>query len=414
MTPSLFHSRLPISYRGFLLSIGLLVTFVVVTWIYWGYDGRSFGDDLSSTYVASRLLATGNQDVVYSHDPDYFHIVKDPIWRAVADDGGFKGFLHPYVQIPLWAAALQPLCMSITFNTFNNLFVLLIAISIAGMVWLSTRWLTSFGIAPLPILGLLLWLWFSHPFQYTMFLTQTHPLFLLATLGAVVMAERKKELFAGILLACAAIIKITPALFLIYWAINRKWKAIFWFFVTVIGLVLASLAVTNIELNLTYLSELRRISNVLLVSWNNESLAALIMGYDYPSEIMDWRMLPLPTWLKIIGTCFALGTMVVAGWMRRLEVEEGATISIAFVGMTAFIPIAWSHYFIVLLIPMAYLMGRAVKKPVLWIVIIVLILLTLNASVSLFRPFFGAGMIVLISCITLSVIDIRKRKLSQA
>ncbi len=386
-----------------LLALGLLIAFVAVSWISWR---NSPGDDLSSGYIAGHLIEAGNQAAVYSHDSERFHIVHNSAWQAAAEETGFKGFLHPYVQVPLWAAALRPLSTSMTFTAFNSLFVLLCALSIAGMVWFSTKWLSPSVLAPLPTLGILLWLWFSHPFRYTMFLTQTHPLILLATLGALICAERQKAVLSGVLLACAAAIKLTPVLLLLYWVITRRWHSIVWFLIAITGLLLTSLALTGTALHVAFLSELKRVSNVLLVSWNNESLAAFVMGYQYPpSEMMDFRILPLPAWLKFTGTCMALGTISLAGWLRRRGAEEGATVSIALIGMTAFASIAWSHYYVVLLVPLAYLMKRATTKPALWIIITTLILMTLGPSKSLFRPFFTAGMIAMMSCIVLSVHD---------
>jgi hypothetical protein len=396
----------PSSTRGpQLLIIGSLVAFVVISWIAWH---NSSGDDLSSGYFACRLMAEGKQNEIYSHDAVRFHVVQNPAWQAAADEVGFKGFLHPYVQTPLYAASMRPLCLSMNFDTFNSLFVLFNAISIAGMVWISIKYLSPSAIPPLPFLGILLWLWISHPFRYTMFLTQTHPLFLLATLGALVLAERKKAFLSGIFLACAAIIKITPALLLLYWAITRKWKSIAWFFLAVIGFQLASLALAGIELNLAFLSELKRISNVLLVSWNNESLAAIIMGHYYPGELMDWRILPLPTWLNLTGTCISLCTISLAAWLRRLEAEEGAAVSIALIGMTVFSPIAWSHYYVVLLVPVTYLTKRSSAMPAIWVIIIFIMLMTLGSSIYLFRPLFTSSMIALISCVALSILDHKK------
>jgi hypothetical protein len=51
-------------------------------------------------------MATGNQKAIYSHDIGRFHIVHNIAWQAAADEVGFKGFLHPYVQIPSLAASL--------------------------------------------------------------------------------------------------------------------------------------------------------------------------------------------------------------------------------------------------------------------------------------------------------------------
>jgi hypothetical protein len=137
----------------------------------------------------------------------------------------------------------------------------------------------------------------------------------------------------------------------------------------------------------------------------------MVMGYNYPSEIVGWRMLPLPNWLKLAGSFASLGSVALAGWLRRLGAEEGATVSIAIVAMTSFTPIAWSHYYIILLVPLAYLIGRAAKRPVLWSIIAAIVLLTLNLSASFYRPLFFAAMIALISCIALSALDTRTNRL---
>ena len=46
---------------------------------------RVNGDDLTSTYLACQLLATGQQSYLYSHDPSNFSLVGDPVWTALGN-----------------------------------------------------------------------------------------------------------------------------------------------------------------------------------------------------------------------------------------------------------------------------------------------------------------------------------------
>jgi hypothetical protein len=61
------------------------------------------GDDLSSSYIACRLLSSGSSSHLYDFHPELFHVVNSAAWVKTAADAQFQGFLHPYVQTPLWA-----------------------------------------------------------------------------------------------------------------------------------------------------------------------------------------------------------------------------------------------------------------------------------------------------------------------
>ena len=82
--------------------------------------------------------------------------------------------------------------------------------------------------------------------------------------------------------------------------------------------------------------------------------------------------------------------------------DEGATLSIALLAMTQFAPIAWSHYYIILLVPMIWLIARAKSRPVLWLPIALLLAVSATWSYSLYRPLFLGGLVVMLTCLVLS------------
>jgi len=196
--------ELPVGQRHkHFAAFSILLVFALISSFLWR---NSPGDDLSSAYMACRLMASHQDASLYAHDPERFHIVRDEQWTKTADETGFKGFLHPYVQIPLWAAALHPLCTSMSFPTFNSVFVFVSALSVSALIFVSARFLAPGALAAAPLLGICLWLLASKPFRYTLYLTQSHPLVLLCVVAALMAAERRSEISAGLLLSFAAVV----------------------------------------------------------------------------------------------------------------------------------------------------------------------------------------------------------------
>lgn len=312
------------------------------------------GDDLSSSYMACRLLAQGETEAIYAHDEQLFHVVENPAWNAAASEANFQGFLHPYVQTPLWAFLLRPLCTNMEFPLFQGIFLFLAAFALALTVFVVTSAL-SFKYPNTLFATALLWLWLSLPFEYGMLLTQTHAIFVAASVSAMLLAERRYEVPAGLLLSAAAAVKITPLLLGVYWLATGRWRALVSLMVGSLLLFFLGWLVTGTEVMTAYIDTLRRISNTLLVSYNNHSIPALIMAPHYVEEITNWRILPLPSALSIAATIAGTLLILTSGLARRHGAPEGATLSLSLLGMTAFPPIAWSHYYIILVVPIMWM-----------------------------------------------------------
>ena len=171
------------------------------------------GADLSSSYYGCRLLATYQDEHIYSRDPVNYDRVGDPVWDHLAARTGFSAvrILHPYVQTPLWAFALRPLCTTLAFPAFNDIFLFLLAFSLVGTIWLVARFWAPRTFHPGWIALICAALYLTEPYKYAFMLTQTHMIFVLLTAAALLLAQRGAPIWAGLLLAAAAAIKITPA-----------------------------------------------------------------------------------------------------------------------------------------------------------------------------------------------------------
>lgn len=324
--------------------LGLYFVFVAYSLFrYW----HAPGNDLSSSYFACRLLANGDGGHIYDFHPTLFNVVDTPAWITAASNAHFTGLLHPYVQTPLWAWGLQPLCTNLSFGAFSTVFLCAALLSLAVTIEIVARtWADKF-LQPKVLAILLLAVVVSTPFQYAMWLVQTHALFLMAAVLALYLAERDRPIWAGALLAVACAVKITPGLLLIHWLIGGRRHAALWFIVCSLALAVLTPAAVGIGLTLDYVQSMRRVSNVLLVSFNNQSLAAWL-GYSQSisSEIGRWFMLPLTPALKAVCMVASIASVVFSGWMSRRHERAGAAAAFALIGITLFSPIAWTHYFL--------------------------------------------------------------------
>ena len=178
-----------------------------------------------------------------------------------------------------------------------------------------------------------------------------------------------------------------------------------------------------------YLHELSEVSNVLLVAFNNQSLAAEIATLRHPGvrlELFDWRIHQLSPLVKITSLLLSIGVAVLGGWLdRRLESSArerpvqvawppyGAVMCL--VGATMFAPIAWSHYYIVLLLPVVLLLDRARQRHAPLYLGLALVIFLLNLypvayreiahqfhAWSILRSQFDAGLLAILGMILLS------------
>jgi Glycosyltransferase family 87 len=200
-----------------------------------------------------------------------------------------------------------------------------------------------------------------------MLLTQTHAIFLLLSLAAILYARSGRPMLAGVLLAVAAAVKITPGAIVLYWLITRRNRAALSFVVSLLVLLGSTVAFAGHDITVAYLHSMSRVSNVLLLSANNQSLAAWLMQDRYPAAALSFRSLLLPAGLKLV--CLGLVALsAIAGGVcdRRLAALDASLppygAVFALVGATVFTPIAWSHYYLVLVVPLILLLDDHLRR----------------------------------------------------
>jgi hypothetical protein len=189
-------------------------------------------------------------------------------------------------------------------------------------------------------------------------------------------------------MACAAAVKITPGIMLVYWLLMRRWKAAGSLVVWSVVLMALTYVAVGSHLMTDYLADLHRVSRVLLVAQNNQSFAAWVMARFYsPDEVFDITILPLPTVVRVGSMLLTVACTVAGGVLdhrrERTSSHEGegrAPIGamIALVAMTIFAPIAWTHYSIILVAPLMVLAQESRRLRNWWLAALVVVAVVLN------------------------------------
>jgi len=362
--------------------------------------------------LSCKLISSGETEHIYDHDTEFFHIVNSQEWAKEAAESRFKGFLHPYVQIPIWAYAWQPACNGLNFNQFNALITAISAMSISAIILICISVFGNTLLNPLKLIILLIAIWFSEPFKYAFFLTQNHLSILLLVISAWLADTKNKSISAGALLSIAAAVKITPAAFILYFIAKQRYRsaayaAAFSFAILIANYILLGSAVSH-----SFFDELHRVSSVWLPSFNNQSLAGMIGGIYMPSEIAGWRINALPVWIKISSIIFVLIATYCSGLIDRSR--NGHGLCLAILAITVASPISWTHYYLAIIIPSILIADHATKNIALLILLAATIALNIypiavdpiTASISnigIIRSHLYSGLILMLTIIVITI-----------
>lgn len=327
--------------------------------------------DLAAEYVAARLVASHQAGTMYNLDSDGRARHLQPPSLAAAAAGGIpSAFVTPYVHTPLWAWLLSPLAAVTDFSVFKRLFAALDAVAAAAMIFLAARqWaprLTSAGWQAVLLAGFAV----SVPFAYSIALGQLHVLALCVVVYATVALLRGNEIAAGGLLAAAACVKITPVWVALTWVVAGRWRAVWSFAASSLALSVLTLGVAGWDVFSSYLRALRGLSGVVLLSFNNDSLATLLLGGALDDDTaFHFKEVSCPLWVSLLSLAAITAFAVIAGRLDRRHAAQPARqvgSILILVAATAGTPLAWNHYYIVLILPVILFLHEAATSPRGW------------------------------------------------
>lgn len=271
-----------------------------------------------------------------------------------------------YVNLPLVALAFAPLSMMGLQKaqlTFGLLSCISVVLSVTILMKLSklTDWRRT----------AIVWLFvLNGPLYYSLREGNLTHIALLLLLGALLCIEKHNELSAGALLAAAAVIKLPLALVGLYFFFKGRWKVVAGFAVTGTFVVLASIAWAGWDSHIAWYREaILPFSNRALGAFNVQSIDGLLLRFREDTLLYDWQPISVDSSfillksgivvLLLLTSIIVLSNHSTGNERDWMFLEFSAVLSLALI----ISPISWTHYYLLLLLPLCLYLGGRLPIP---------------------------------------------------
>lgn len=343
-------------YFNFLLFLALFLS---------GWNSAKNINDFHDYYRASRLL--GERKDIYQYEEVKELKDKLSLQELLKPENlkkleSLKGNLASYIYPPTFAVLLYPIA-SLEYETAGRIFFLFNFIALLGALFILN---TRSSILCIPSITLFCTLLLSFRILENHAINnQVGLLLLLFTLIAV---YYPKDWLSGLVLSLAVIIKLTPAIFLLYFFFQKRWKFFLYFFGF---LTLWSLLpfLFGVEYGLKQWENwyemvfLNAMKSPLFRAWkNNQSLIATLAKYfligadPLNQAIFDMPFMVLSAvQVKLIFLILSLILILLTSWKYFRTKNEDSFLASLFILSTALSGISWVHTFVTL-IPAFYML----------------------------------------------------------
>lgn len=238
---------------------------------------------------------------------------------------------------------------------------LLSLLALVGSVAIIARTLRVAGWMQCAIL--VAYLVLSGPLRVQLFHGQLNLVLLLLVTG-VWWADRSGHAkWAGALLGLATAIKFLPGLLFLYFALRRQWSALGAGIVSLLASFAVGLAVLGPGAFQDYAESALPQVGEFRSDWLNCSIPGLCHKLFNPgtkgSRVEPIVHAPIVAYSLIaLGSTVILGALAAAIVRARSRSQCDAVFGLTLVAMLLVSPIAWDHYFLLLLLPLAFLWQR--------------------------------------------------------
>jgi hypothetical protein len=310
------------------------------------------GGDAASLAIAGRLIAEDRPETLFARSPDRLS-VENPAWEAEAREMGYSWRLYPYLYPPLIAFAATPASLA-ELPLIRASMLALTLCAAALSVLIAARCWSPELLIPGWMIGTIAGAALSWPFMSQLIALNLQPLVMLAILGAIAAAQAGRAALAGTALALATAVKIAPAALVLYWLATRRYAEAAWFLIASAGLLALGLILAGMPLHLDWIAGMRELGQSIVPAAPNRSLAALLYGAAYGLEPSGegLPLRPLPAWIAAACACVGIVGSALCLWgarrsRHRPAADAAGQIALILVTILA-TPLAWSHYFLIL------------------------------------------------------------------
>ncbi len=171
--------------------------------------------------------------------------------------------------------------------------------------------------------------------------------------------RRGYPILAGVALGLAAGLKLFPAFLFVYFVFGRRWTALAAGVGAAVLTNAAAWALFGTEAFTTYVREVMPSLMDYRSTWRNVTLTGFWYRLFDPQpheKVAALVVLPQVAPIAVLASQLLI-TAVVAGfaWRARAPVSRDRAVAVALFGMILVSPIAWTHYFVLLAVPVGIL-----------------------------------------------------------
>jgi len=330
------------------------------------------GSDLSSYYTAGYLVRAGQPDSLYDVAPGDT-ILGDATAGPYREAGDALGITrqHYYIYPPFFALFAAPLSL-LTFPAARLAWLGADLALLAASVLMYLAWRRRDGVPAgtleLGLIVLTLGLEFL-PLIWALAIGQTSLLLMCLLAGCIMLAKRRREAPAGLLLGVATAIKLTPALLIVYFAVRGRGRLALWGAGCFVACNLAAVAALGAAVNIHFYTGIVPMMSGGTVYFLNQSLAAFFDRIVSDGDVRQVALSSSGLARILAGACsLALLALTAASFLRSrwhsgraaptglgMDLELSAVILLTLM----ISPISWSHHYVLALIPLYTIVAAA-------------------------------------------------------
>ena len=271
-----------------------------------------------------------------------------------------------FVNLPIFAILFTP----ISFLPKLAAQIIITLLGVLSIFW-STKLLLQLtkasGWQKLAIPGLIL---INGPLYYSLKQGNSTHFVLLLLIAALFCIRDKREIWVGILLAIAALIKLPLFLLGVYFACRQRWRVLLGFTATIFAIVFTSILLFGIDLHLIWLEKcVFSFAGKPLASFNVQSVDGFVGRLLYDVEINNWQPLEIDWKFKLLRyliISIIVGSSILICWRAKPPVTleaEYLELAIALCIAILISPISWTHYYLYLLLPLSLYFCNLIAIP---------------------------------------------------
>jgi len=333
------------------------------------------------------LVAAGAYLGLARHLPDFKNAYYPSGQLIIQDPANLYGTLcSGFVNLPIIALLFTPF----TWFTVKTATVVFLIFGYIATFFIAITLLKLSRARGYERLLLLVLIAVSGPLDYNFWIGNITNFVLLVLIAAFFALDKKREFAAGVFFGVAGLLKLPLLLIPVYLLVKRRWKAVSGAAVITSSVLVSSLLLYGSDLHIYLLEScIIPLSERPISALNVQSLNGFLARILYPgSDVFSWDPFEVGTLFKntrYIILVFIYGLTFLAVLMPSKDKSDTSNIDISLILLCALIvsPVSWTHYYMLLLLPIAFCLGTRIP---LWQLPTPLFVLFFSATILISLP----------------------------